>query len=146
MITVTYPTPNFLIKNEADNNFIFDTIRKKWLVLTPEEWVRQNMIAFFTKTCRYPASHIAIEKQIKVVKRIKRFDLVIFDNNQKPWMIVECKQPDTVLDDTVLQQISAYQIPTQALYMCITNGPVCILYKVSNNLEKTLSEWPEWGE
>jgi hypothetical protein len=146
MIIVEYPTPGFSIKKENDIDYIFDAIRKKWVVLTPEEWVRQNMVAFFTVKCQYPATHIAIEKQITVVKLMKRFDMVIFDNMQQPWMIVECKQPDTTLNDEVLKQITNYQLAVKAPYMCITNGPESLLYKVSNNFEETLSEWPDWSK
>lgn len=98
MIKIEYPPYQPKIKTENGKEFIFDEFRKRWILLTPEEWVRQNFLQYLTQTKKYPASLIAIEKEIKLGELKKRFDLVVYDRNSKPWMIVECKEMNVALD------------------------------------------------
>ena len=99
------------------------------MVLTPEEWVRQNFLQYLTKIKKYPPSLIAVEKEIKLGELKKRFDIVVFDNFTKPWMIVECKEMNVQLTRAVLDQALRYNITLRAKYVVITNGSYCMAIK-----------------
>ncbi len=125
MINISYPEPAFRIKNSGGKELIFDSLRKKWLVLTPEEWVRQNFIEYLIQVKKYPSTLIATEKEIKLGDLNKRFDILIYDKEHKPWMMVECKALEIKLDDDVLQQVLRYNISVPVKYVVITNGNNC---------------------
>jgi hypothetical protein len=101
---------------------IFDPIRKKWLVLTPEEHVRQYMIGYLKDVMRYPASLFAVEKTIQVGNVSKRFDIVIYNREHRPWMLVECKAPEIPVSEKTLLQLLSYQRTMQCNYWLLTNG------------------------
>jgi hypothetical protein len=144
MITVNYPKPDFRIKQEDNVDYIFDEVRKKWLVLQPEEWVRQNIIAFFSKVCEYPLSHIAIEKQILVGTLLKRFDVLVYDSLQQPWLLVECKAPSVNLNSQSISQLLAYESVVAAPFFLVTNGESNILFKKTTELFEIIQNWPKW--
>src|SRR3954471_19811279 len=102
MINIQFPTHSYKIKNEKGKEIIFDEVRKKWVLLTPEEWVRQNFLQYLVQIKKYPASLIAIEKEIKLVDLKKRFDIVVYDASSKPWMIIECEEMNVDLNKNVL--------------------------------------------
>ena len=108
MLKIEFPPYQPKIKRVNDKDFIFDEVRKRWVLLTPEEWVRQNFLQYLIFVKKYPASLIAVEKQIRLNDLKKRFDIVVFDQNSQPWMIVECKAMDVPLDKTVLDQVLRY--------------------------------------
>src|SRR5215203_4827282 len=110
MIVVQYPEPQFRMKNENGKQYIFDSIRKTWLLLTEEEWVRQNFINYLVKGLNYPAAFIALEKEISLNELKKRFDILVYDRDHQPWMMVECKGGDISLSENVLQQLLRYNI------------------------------------
>lgn len=143
MIKIDYPLFNFKIKQDAGKDFIYDEIRRGWFVLTPEEWVRQNFIQYITTTKKYPASLIAIEKEIKVGELKKRFDIVVY-KNAVPWMIVECKQMEVQLKGNVLQQVLTYNSQIQANYLAITNGNTSFLWQKVGNEFVEVNEFPNW--
>ena len=87
---INYPEPAFRIKTGNGKDFIFDLLRKKWVVLTPEEWVRQNFIQYLLQVKNYSAALIAIEKEIKLGELKKRFDILVYDSKHQPWMMIEC--------------------------------------------------------
>ena len=122
MIVIDFPPPAFRIKNQDNREFIFDPLRKRWLLLTPEEWVRQNFIQYLVQVKHYPASLIAQEKEIVLGELKKRFDILIYDRHHKPWMMVECKEMNVKLDNAVLQQVLRYNISVPVEYIIITNG------------------------
>jgi type I site-specific restriction endonuclease len=122
MINVIFPEPVFRFRKENDVEFIFDSIRKQWLVLNEEEWVRQNFVQYLTQTLKYPSAFIALEKEIMLGELKKRFDILIYDGNHKPWMIVECKAKAINLNDAVLQQALRYNISVPVSFLVITNG------------------------
>ena len=101
---------------------VYDPIRKKWVVLTPEEHVRQYMLQYLTGTMQYPAALIAVEKTIQVGPRTKRFDIVVYNRNHLPWMLVECKAPDVPVSEATLYQLLGYQRTMQCSYWLLTNG------------------------
>ena len=126
MIKIEYPPYQPKIKEENGKEFIFDEFRRRWIMLTPEEWVRQNFLQYLTQIKKYPASLIAIEKEIKLGELKKRFDILVYDSNSKPWMIVECKEMNVTLDKSVLNQVLRYNISLNVPYLVITNGIYCM--------------------
>lgn len=122
MIAVQFPQPDFRIKKEGEKRYIFDALRKAWLLLTEEEWVRQNFVAYLTKTLRYPEAFVALEKEIVLHGLKKRFDVLVYDRAHRPWMLVECKAPQVALRDEVLQQALRYSVAVPTTYIVITNG------------------------
>lgn len=144
MIQVKYPSPQFKIKEENGRKFIFDALRKAWLVLTEEEWVRQNFVAFLIQDLQYPTSMIALEKEIFIHDVKKRFDVLIYNAQHQPWMLVECKAPEVLLSENVLQQVLRYNISVPVSYMIITNGNSTIGWKREGGQMIYLEEMPVW--
>ena len=129
MIKIYYPQHPFKIKEEGTGKeFIFDELRKQWVKLTPEEWVRQNFAQYLIQVKKYPASYIAVERKMKLGEMIKRFDLLVFDRAAKPWMMIECKAMRITLDKTVLWQAINYNIAIPVKYLVVTNGEYCYGY------------------
>ena len=108
--------------NEEGRLMIFDAIRRKFLVNTPEEWVRQNTVKFFTEQLNYPPSLIALEKSFQLHRRIKRTDIVIHDNAGKAVILVECKRPSIKVTQATFDQAFRYNIILKVPYLVITNG------------------------
>jgi hypothetical protein len=146
MVVINYPSPNFKIKEEKGKEMIFDTLRKKWVALTPEEWVRQNFIQYLLQEKQYPASMIAVEKEIRLGELKKRFDILVYNDNHQPWMMIECKAMEVVLDEPVLQQLLRYNISTPVSFMVITNGTGCMAWKKVDASLQSLSELPWYNE
>ena len=141
MINIIFPPPNFKIKKENGKDFIFDSIRKKWIILTPEEWVRQNIIVYLLSTLQYPATLLAIEKEIKVNLLKRRCDIVVYKNSI-PWLVIECKEPNTPLNEAVLTQVIQYNISLQVQYFIITNGRQTYGWKIENAIPIPIPELP----
>ena len=144
MIVIDYPDPAFQIKNTGGKDLIFDSLRKRWLVLTPEEWVRQNIVQYLIRVKHYPSALIAMEKMIKLGDLKKRFDILVYDNSHSPWMMIECKEPGVRLDDNVLHQVLRYHISVAAGYLIITNGSTTYGWEKQGNDLKLMQEFPEW--
>lgn len=142
MIIIQYPEPDFKTKNEGDRKFIFDSLRKKWVVLTPEEWVRQNFVRFLVMEKKYPAQMIAIEKEIRLGELKKRFDLLLYDLDHKPWMLIECKSMEVALNEAVLEQVTRYHIVMPAQYLIITNGKACFGFLKREGVLVPIEEMP----
>lgn len=122
MIAIEFPAPDFKIVRENGRDIIFDRYRKKNVVLTPEEWVRQNFLNYLIKTLSYPASLIGIEKEIHLGELKKRCDIVVYNRETKPWMIIECKEMNVPLTQSILEQIIRYHMVLPTAYLVITNG------------------------
>jgi hypothetical protein len=144
MIAVHYSEPKFKMKNENGRKYIFDSIRKVWLLLTEEEWVRQNFVNYLITQLNYPSTVIAIEKEISLNDLKKRFDILVYDKKHKPWMLVECKEPKVNLSEDVLQQALRYNISVPVEYIVITNGNTTVGWKKDNELT-LLEEMPQWS-
>jgi len=129
MIKINYPPYHPRIKTENGEELIFDELRKAWIVLTPEEWVRQNFLQYLILVAGYPAELIAVEKEIKLGELKKRFDIVVYDRQWKPWMIVECKEMRVELDQKVLQQLLRYNISLPVPFLVMTNGTYCFAFE-----------------
>jgi len=143
MIKIEYPTYQPKIKEEAGREFIFDQLRKRWVVLTPEEWVRQNFLQYLLRVKNYPAALIAIEKEIKLGELKKRFDILVYDFNTKPWMIIECKEMNVALDTAVFEQVVRYNISLNAPYLVITNGSYCMAMQLCHSDQQMLDSLPD---
>ena len=117
-----FPTFEHKIKVENGQEYIWESIRQSWILLTPEEWVRQNLIRYFVDVLKYPQGLMQVECSLRVGKMKKRFDLVVMDKNLQPWLICECKAPHITLDASVLQQASAYNSTLKCPYLSVTNG------------------------
>jgi type I site-specific restriction endonuclease len=122
MITIDYPTYQPKIKKEDGAELIFDEVRRRWVVLTPEEWVRQNFLQYMIQVKKYPASLLAIEREITLGELKKRCDIVLFSPAGKALLLVECKEMNVPLKEKVLQQALRYNISLQVPFMVITNG------------------------
>ncbi len=144
MIKIEYPTYQPKIKKEQDKELIFDEFRKQWIVLTPEEWVRQNFLQYLVHVKKYPASLIAIEKQITLGELKKRTDIVVYDTNGKAWVIIECKEMNVLLNEKVLQQILRYHIALPVSFLIITNGSYCFGFEKKNNQFVEINDLPEY--
>ncbi len=143
MIKVQFPEPAFRIKQEAGKEYIFDPLRKKWILLTPEEWVRQNFVQYLTGIKNYPAALIAIEKEIQLGELKKRFDVLVYDNSHQPWMMIECKEMNVVLDETVLQQVLRYNISVPVRYLIVTNGSYTFGWEKAEGRLIEMAELPQ---
>ncbi len=121
MLIINYPKNELRIKKEYSREFIFDEVRRKWIIITPEEWVRQNILQYLIKIMKYPAALIAVEKMVELGELKKRCDVVVY-KAENPWMIVECKAMSTPLSQHVLEQVIRYNIAIPSNYLVITNG------------------------
>lgn len=142
MIKIDYPPHDFRIKEENGKEWIFDEMRKQWVRLTPEEWVRQNMLQYLVQIKKYPASLIAVEKEITLGELKKRFDILVYKAS-KPWMIIECKEMNVPLTDSVLRQVLNYNISVQADFMVITNGTANYGFALQNGKAEPLVQFPD---
>ncbi|MBA5628240.1 type I restriction enzyme HsdR N-terminal domain-containing protein [Moheibacter lacus] len=111
----------FRFKQEADLVYIFCTIRKKWLVLTPEEWVRQNVVQFLMEEKKYAKSAINTEVVVSLYGMKKRADVIVF-KKEKPFIIIECKAPSIQISQETFDQIARYNLQLDADYLMVTNG------------------------
>lgn len=122
MQELNLPFFQFKIKNKENKTLIFDSLRKKYLVLTPEEWVRQHFVKYLIDHKKYPTTLIALEKQLVINNRKKRTDILIFDANGKHDIIVECKAPSIKITQDTFDQIARYNLKLRANYLIVTNG------------------------
>jgi len=119
---LNFPTYSFRFKNSENKTLIYDEIRKKFVVLQPEEWVRQNCIHFLIHEKGYPKSLINVEKELKINNLRKRYDIVIFNPDGSIHVIVECKSAKIAIDQSTFDQIARYNLALNATYLMVTNG------------------------
>lgn len=141
MLNIVYPEYNFKIKKEKNAHLIFDEVRKRWVTLTPEEWVRQNFLQYLIQVKNYPPSLLSVEKLIKVGELKKRYDIVVYKNDI-PWMIVECKENNVAINTAVIEQVLRYNIALSIQYFVLTNGNQNFAFEVSGNEFKELNDLP----
>ena len=143
MIVLEYPSYPFKIKALNGKDQIFDPFRKIWIVLTPEEWVRQNLLQYLVQSLHYPSGLMAVEKEIKLGELSKRFDIVVY-KNEKPWMIIECKEAKVALNEKTMNQILQYQQVLTAQYLFISNGHETMGAKIESGKLQSLQNFPEY--
>lgn len=125
------PTYNFRTKIENEKDFIWDDIRKKYVRLTPEEWVRQNFLQYLIQEKKVPSSLIGIENEIKLHGLSKRTDIAVFSKAGKPLLLVECKAPQVKLNQNVFEQIAVYNLKLQVEHLIVTNGIIHFYCKIN---------------
>lgn len=141
MLLLHFPEHNFRIKQEGSKHLVFDEVRRRWVTLSPEEWVRQNFIQYLIQVKSYPLSHISVEKIIKIGELRKRYDIVVYKHTT-PWMVIECKETNTPITAAVIEQILRYNMALSVQYLVITNGNQSFAFEVLNNSFKELNELP----
>ena len=122
MQELNFPKYDFRFKNSENKVYIFDVIRKKFILLQPEEWVRQHLVHNLIFDKKYPKGLINVEKQLKVNKLVKRYDVVVFNSDASIEILVECKSPKINITQTVFDQIARYNMYLKANYLFVTNG------------------------
>lgn len=122
MIKLNFPVYSFRFKNSENKVAIFDDIRKKFILLTPEEWVRQHVVQFLLLDKKYPKSYINVEKLIKINNLNKRYDVVVFQPNGEIFLLIECKAPEVSISQQTFDQIARYNLVLKAKYLMVTNG------------------------
>lgn len=147
MQPLNFPSYTFRVKNSQNKTLIFDGIRKKFVVLSPEEWVRQHVIEYLTEEKNYPLSHINIEKQIIINGLAKRYDIIIFNTDGSIHLLVECKAPSVSISQETFDQIARYNFNLNATYLMVTNGLAHYYCKMLKEEEKYqfLKEIPEFS-
>jgi len=146
MQKLNLPEYAFRIKTVKDKQLIFDSIRKKFVVLTPEEWVRQNFIRYLTSEKKYPENLMAVEKQIKVNEKLRRFDLLVYLRNGQPDLIAEFKAPNVKITQETFDQAVRYNMALRVKKIVVSNGMQHFACKIDyiNNSYSYLSEIPEF--
>lgn len=145
MILIDFNNTALKCKNQGKKTIVFDPIRKKWVAFTTEEHIRQLILDYLISNINYPAGMFAVEKSIEIGSLIRRFDIVIYGRNHKPWMLVECKSPDVEINEKTLHQLLNYQSIVQCRYWLLTNGhqTFCADSFDTNNI-KWLTSLPDY--
>ena len=148
MQKLNLPSYTFKLKSNENKQFIFDIIRKKYVVLTPEEWVRQHLIHYLITDKGYPKSLITVEKQLTVNNLKKRFDILIFNNSGQPEIIIECKSPKVSISQHTFNQISRYNLALNATHILVSNGLQHYFCQLDKNNKQYvfLKELPHYDE
>ena len=146
MQQLNLPEANFKILQENNKTKVFDIIRKKYVALTPEEYVRQQFIHYLINEKNYPKGLLAVEKQLKIYDLEKRTDIVLYNTSGKPVVIVECKAPPVNITQKTFDQIARYNMNFKAEYLIVTNGlkHYCCKPDYENNTYEFLREIPEY--
>lgn len=147
MQKLNFPTYSFRFKNSENKVSIFDEIRKKFILLTPEEWVRQHVVQFLLQDKKYPKSYINVEKLIKINNLSKRYDGVVFQPDGDIFLLIECKAPEVPISQQTFDQIARYNLVLKAKYLMVTNGLNHYFCQMDFENEKYvfLKELPEYS-
>jgi len=147
MQQLNLPAIQAKLRKEEGKIRIFDPIRRRYVLLTPEEWVRQHMISFMVKELGYPVSLIRIESGLKVNRLIKRTDIIVYSRAGIPWMLVECKAPEVTLRADAFHQAALYNRTLGARFVAVTNGMVHYCLLTDSPAEpNVLREFPQFGD
>ncbi len=144
---LNFPRYNFKLKKVENRNYIFDIIRKKFIVLTPEEWVRQHLVHYLIEQCGCKPSLMAVEKGLIVNGLQKRFDVLVYDNQGQPILLAECKAPEVKLSDATFLQAAVYNKQLKVSNLVITNGYELQFCKYNSdfsvyNLQNDIPKYP----
>ena len=148
MQNLNLPPCNHTIKNGLQNKYIFDIIRKKYIVLTPEEWVRQHFVHFLIDYKHYPPSLMRTENGLKLFNTVKRSDIVIYNRNAEAVALVECKAPEVKISQSTFDQIARYNIHFNASILMVTNGltTYCVKIDKAKGGYGFVNDIPEYSE
>lgn len=144
MQQLNLPAYEYKLKKTEGKIFIYDVIRKKYVFLTPEEWVRQHFINYMIHYLNYPRTLIRVEGGLKFNRLRKRSDIVVFNQTGDPWMVVECKSPGQKINQQTIQQVSVYNHSIKAKYVGVTNGLThyCCAVNLEEKVIKPLEQFP----
>jgi hypothetical protein len=148
MKLLNLPVFDLKIRQKEGKQEVFDIIRKKYVSLTKEEWVRQNFIHFLIREKQYPQSLIGVEYTLQLLKQSRRPDIVLFDNNGIPRLIVECKSPEVKISQDTFDQVARYNMSLRVDYLIVTNGidHYCCLINYKKGKYEFLADIPEYGQ
>ena len=146
MISIDFSQLALKLKQTDGKTSVFDPVRKKWIILTPEEHVRQYIVQYMLQILHYPVALISIEKAIQVGKMNKRFDIVVYNREHKPWLLAECKAPEVPVTEQTLHQLLNYQQTIQCRYWLLTNGHQTLCADSSNNIINWLLSLPAYND
>ena len=148
MQPLIFPAYDFRIRPLGDKQEIFDIVRKRFVALTPEEWVRQHVLHFLSAEKYVPLSLMAVEKSLKINTLIKRADIVIHERSGRALMLVECKAPGVLITQQVFYQAARYDMVFHVNYLLITNGLAnyCCRFDYTLNTYAFLPEIPSHAE
>ncbi len=146
MIGLSFPNYEFRIKNKHNKKYIFDQIRKKFVLLTSEEWVRQNCIMFLINDQKIPKGLINVEKKIKINSLTKRYDIIVYKSNGSVFLLVECKSPDIIINQKTFNQIAIYNYEVVSDFLMVTNGIQNYYCSIdySNQCYKFVKDFPKY--
>ncbi|OEK05325.1 type I restriction enzyme HsdR N-terminal domain-containing protein [Roseivirga misakiensis] len=147
MLELNLPKYKYRIEQRDGKLAIFDPIRKKFIVLTPEEWVRQHFLNYLNEHLNYPTTLTSVESGLKYNTRSKRSDILIMDNSLKPLVLVECKAPSVAINQGTIRQLSVYNAVYNAKLLVVTNGMVthAVLSSESSSSYEPLSQIPDYN-
>lgn len=141
---LNFPDFSFRVREQGQSKQIFDSVRRRFVSLTPEEWVRQNLIQFMVQVYRYPLSLMAVEKIVKVNGLSQRADVVIYDRSGAPWLIAECKAPSIKISQETFLQAARYNFSLQVAHVLLTNGNEHYCLKRSADQFEFMESLPEF--
>ena len=142
------PPYSFRIREKSGKKMIFDVYRGRWVVLNPEEWVRQNFVRYLTEEKHFPASLVAVERSLRINLHDFRTDVVLFSKTGSPLVVVECKAPEVKISQLVFDQIARYNLNLRVCYLVVTNGLVhyCCKFDQQELSYTFLPEIPDYKE
>ena len=148
MVTLNLPPYEYTLKRDGDKVYILDMLRKKYLLLTPEEWVRQHFVHYLINEQRYPKALMKIEGGLTFNSLSKRSDIVVYSREGSPWMLVECKAPDQKLRQATIDQAATYNHTLRAPFIVITNGMshICCGINWADGTTKQLPSLPAFDK
>ena len=147
MHELNFPRYSFRFKNSENKIAVFDVLRKKFVILTPEEWVRQHVVNFLLTEKKMPQSLLNVEKQLKVNSVLKRYDLLVYNPDGSIHLVVECKAASVPITQETFDQIARYNLAMNAKYLMVTNGLQHFYCQLDYEQEKYhfLPDLPEWA-
>ena len=145
MHNLNLPAYKYQLKEIDGKLAIFDSIRKKYVVLTPEEWVRQHIIHYLNDDLKYPASLTKVEGGLRYNSRAKRTDVMVYDNAMEPLVLVECKAPSVKIDEKVVRQLAIYNSQCNAKLLITTNGLVTFAVLCKGSEHSMLQHIPDYA-
>jgi len=136
MEPLNFPKFSFRVKNTENRLSIFDIVRKKFILLQPEEWVRQHVVHYLNVYKKYPLGHINVEKKIMINDLVRRYDVVVYNTDASIEILVECKSPNTVIEQSTFDQVARYNISAKSKYLMVTNGKEHYYCRLDSENEK----------
>jgi len=136
------PEAELRLRKVGESTQIYDAFRKRWVSLSPEEWVRQHFLHFLVDVHRYPKNRIAVEFSLSLHGMQKRADIVVFDSHMQPWMLIECKHAAVPLTQSVFDQAARYNLSLKVPYLAITNGMALLVAGIEGSDIRMLENMP----